>query len=76
MSNMSASFFLFTHDDIKYPYALNWYGSVANSPNENTGMWIAEPIADSFAIIHLNSILCCAHTIPVFVQNSLITHSD
>ena len=51
-------FFLFTHDDVKYPCVLiDWYGHITDSPDEDTGMWIVKPIPDNSAIIHLNSIL-------------------
>ena len=63
-------FFSFTHNDIEYPCALiEWYDCIADSPDEDTGMWIVKPVPDNSAIIHLDSILCCTHLIPVFGQN-------
>ena len=48
---------------------IDWYGCITDSPDEDTEMWIVKPIPDNSAIIHLNSILCCTHLIPVFGQN-------
>ena len=63
-------FFSFTHDDVEYPCALiEWYDHIADSPDEDTGMWIVKPVPDNSAIIHLDSILRCTHLIPVFGQN-------
>ena len=48
-------FFSFTHDDVEYPCALiEWYDRIADSPDEDTGMWIVKPVPDNSAIIHLD----------------------
>jgi hypothetical protein len=63
-------FFSFTHEYIEYPCALiSWYDRVSDSPDEDTGMWIVRPVPGSFAVIHVDAILRCAHLIPVFGQN-------
>ena len=62
-------FFSFFHNLVHYSCALvDWYSRVGNSPNENTGMWIVEPVADTSrtTILHLNTIIRAAHLIPVF----------
>jgi hypothetical protein len=65
-------FFSFTHEDIDYPCALiSWYDRVSNLPDEDTGMWIVRPVPGSFAVIHVDAILRCAHLIPVFGQNPI-----
>ena len=65
-------FFSFTHENIEYPCALiNWYDHVSDSPDENTGMWIVRPVPGSYAVIHIDAILQCAHLIPVFSQNPI-----
>ena len=65
-------FFSFTYEDVDYPCALiNWYGRVSDSPDEDTGMWIVSPIPESSAVIHIDTILRCAHLIPVFGQNRI-----
>jgi hypothetical protein len=65
-------FFSFVHEDIEYPCALiSWYDRVSDSPDEDTGMWIVRPVPGSFAVIHVDTILRCAHLIPVFGQNPI-----
>ena len=68
-------FFSFSHNFVKYSCALvDWYCRVGNSPDENTGMWMVEPVPvpeDDFsesrtAILHLDTIVRAAHLIPVF----------
>ena len=65
-------FFSFTHENVEYPCALiNWYDCVSDSPDEDTGMWIVRPVPGSYAVIHVDAILWCAHLIPVFSQNPI-----
>lgn len=68
-------FFKFTHERVDYPCALvDWFKRVGDSVNENTGMWVVEPVADApdgigesrTAILHLDTIVRAAHLIPVF----------
>ncbi|KAG1812062.1 uncharacterized protein BJ212DRAFT_1448197 [Suillus subaureus] len=50
------------HDGIMYPCALvQWFKCVADSPDELMGMWV-----HTVSVIHLDSIFCAAHLIPVF----------
>lgn len=75
-------FFSFTFEDIEYPCALvDWYDRVADSPDEDTGMWIVKPASGSSGVVHIDAILRCAHLIPVFgsqyVDRQLkLTYSD
>lgn len=65
-------FFSFAHEDIEYPCALiSWYNRVSNSPDEDTGMWVVRPVRGSFTVIHIDTILRCAHLIPVFAENPI-----
>ncbi|KAG1737260.1 hypothetical protein EDB19DRAFT_1895859 [Suillus lakei] len=65
-------FFSLKHDGITYPCALvQWFKCVADSPDEIMGMWVVEPElledgAHCVSVIHLDSIFCVAHLIPVF----------
>jgi hypothetical protein len=68
-------FFSFHHNLVKCPCALvDWYSHMSNSPDENAGMWMVEPVPvteDDFskscaAILYLNTIVWAAHLIPVF----------
>ena len=75
-------FFSFTFEDIEYPCALvDWYDRVADSLDEDTGMWIVKPASGSSGVVHIDAILRCAHLIPVFgsqyVDRQLkLTYSD
>jgi hypothetical protein len=68
-------FFSFSHEGIKYPCALvHWFSRVEDSPNNNTGMWIVEPVTDisedddesCATILHLDTIVRAAHLLPIF----------
>jgi len=65
-------FFSFRSQGRLYPCAIvQWYSRCGDEPDEDTGMWIVEPdvcedgksITD---IIHLDTIICAAHLLPVF----------
>jgi hypothetical protein len=48
-----------------------WFNRVGNVPDPNTGMWMVKPAFSAqntphFAIIHIDTIFCAAHLIPVF----------
>jgi hypothetical protein len=67
--------FSFAREGVQYPCALvHWFSRVDESPSENTGMWIVEPVAehpddggDSRAVVlHLDTIVRAAHLLPVF----------
>jgi hypothetical protein len=65
-------FFSFSHEGVQYPCALvRWFSRVGDSPSDNTGMWIVEPLVDEdgeslTTIIHLDTIVRAAHLLPVF----------
>ena len=65
-------FFSVTMNRIKYPCALiHWYSLVGDSPDKNMGMWVVEPdILDNgqpqTAVIHLDTIVCLAHLLPIY----------
>ncbi|KAG1787529.1 uncharacterized protein HD556DRAFT_1434418 [Suillus plorans] len=48
-----------------------WFDTVGDSPDEDTGMWIVQPAyranhSPHMSIIHIDSIYCAAHLIPVY----------
>jgi hypothetical protein len=65
-------FFAFSFQGHQYPCAvIHWFDHVENAPHSNTGMWVVKPSVTAarqpkFAVIHINSIFCAAHLIPVF----------
>jgi len=65
-------FFSFTYDGVKYPCALiQWFTTVSDEPDEDTGLWIVEPNFDAngrreMEVVHVHSILRGAHLIPVY----------
>ncbi len=66
------SFFSFSCNGVNYPCALvRWFSPVSDEPCRLTGMWIVEPDKDQsgdlfLGVIHINTILCGAHLIPVY----------
>jgi len=62
-------FFSFSHDSIEYPCVLvHQFSCVGDSPDDPTGMWIVQPDGDESlpSIIHLDTVVCAAHLLPVF----------
>ncbi|KAL6307403.1 hypothetical protein BKA93DRAFT_816022 [Sparassis latifolia] len=65
-------FFSFKHAGHRYPCALiYWFQHVGDQPDEDTGMWIVRPETDEqgapvISVIHVDSIICAAHLIPVY----------
>jgi hypothetical protein len=71
-------FFSISHREaksrVKYPCTLvHWFCRVGNSPDDNTGMWVVEKMdtlndggESPTAILHLDTIVCAAHLMPVF----------
>jgi hypothetical protein len=63
-------FFSFSHGSTQYPCTLvHWFSHVGDSLNDNTGMW--EVVNDTpneypSTILHLDTIVCTAHLLPVF----------
>ena len=70
-------FFSFIYDSIKYLCALiQWYTTISDGPDEDTGMWIVQPDFDAnckheLTVVHLHSILRAVHLIPVYGQERL-----
>ena len=67
------SFFSFSFQGCQYPCAvICWFDCVDNAPSDNTSMWVVKPSVTAvrqpkFTVIHINSIFCAAHLIPVFL---------
>jgi hypothetical protein len=66
-------FFSFSYEGVQYPCTLvHWFSRVGDSPDDKTGMWIVEPVADGLddkshtTILHLDTIVRGAHLLPVF----------
>ena len=70
-------FFSFEYDGLYYPCVLvHWFSTVGNTPDSETSMWIVEPNyltgqKKFLEVIHLESILRCAHLIGVSGSNFL-----
>jgi hypothetical protein len=67
------------HNDQEYGCMLiHWFSCVGTGPDENTGLWIVEPEFEDegkphLDIIHIDTILCAAHLLPVFRTNQYIS---
>jgi hypothetical protein len=65
-------FFSFVFLGTTYLCALvQWYSHIAEEPDNDTGMWMVSPDFDHdgnpiLAVIHIDSIFCAAHLIPIF----------
>ncbi|KIM57128.1 hypothetical protein SCLCIDRAFT_131148, partial [Scleroderma citrinum Foug A] len=61
-------------NNITYPCALiHWYDHIGDAPDTLTGMWMVKPAVledgrKHFAVIHIDSIVCSTHLLPVFGQ--------
>ncbi|KIM52380.1 hypothetical protein SCLCIDRAFT_141185 [Scleroderma citrinum Foug A] len=70
-------FFLFSYSSTKYLCALiQWFSTISEGPDEDTGMWIVQPDLDAnreftLEVVHVNCILHGAHLIPVYGHNRL-----
>ncbi|KIK76236.1 hypothetical protein PAXRUDRAFT_170531, partial [Paxillus rubicundulus Ve08.2h10] len=66
------TFFSFTFQGNVYPCAVvQWFDCIGNEPDDDTGMWIVHPMFNhqccpAIAILHLHSIYCAAHLIPIY----------
>ncbi|KAH8987219.1 hypothetical protein EDB86DRAFT_2809049 [Lactarius hatsudake] len=69
--------FSFVWEDKYYPCALiRWFVHVGDVLDEVTGLWVVQPDTNANGspavdVIHLDSVLCAAHLLPVF-GNSFI----
>ncbi|KAJ7170437.1 hypothetical protein C8R43DRAFT_1085423 [Mycena crocata] len=58
-------FMSFKYEGVTYPCVLvTWFSTIGDDPCPDVGMWMVEP--DLNDIIHIDSILCGAHLIPIF----------
>ena len=74
-------FFSFSHDSKQYPRALvEWFSKIGWSLDSETGMWKVHPDIRQgqrlCSVIHLDSILCGAHLLPIFGSNFLPINFD
>ncbi|KIM53438.1 hypothetical protein SCLCIDRAFT_31862 [Scleroderma citrinum Foug A] len=66
-TSVESSSFAFIYDDVKYPCALiQWFTTISDGPDEDTGMWIIQPDFDTngereLEVIHVDCILHGAH---------------
>ncbi|KAG1901623.1 uncharacterized protein F5891DRAFT_1128048 [Suillus fuscotomentosus] len=73
-------FFSFIHDWEGYPCALiQWFDKIGDCANEDTGMWMVGPSfhedgSRNLAVIHIDTIFCAAHLIPIY-SSEYIPHS-
>ncbi|KAF8900409.1 hypothetical protein CPB84DRAFT_1680498, partial [Gymnopilus junonius] len=64
-------FLSIVHCRVTYPCALvEWFSTIGEEPCTDTGMWMVEPDFNALgkqaqSVIHLGSILHCAHLMPV-----------
>lgn len=68
-------FFSFQHGSRTYPSALvEWFSKVGRGPNADTNLWMlhrdyhmqARRLRPHFTVVHLDSLLRCAHLIPAY----------
>jgi hypothetical protein len=70
-------FFSFVHLGVTYRCAMvHWFSYISEEPDEDTGMWMVSPDfrqneSPILAVIHIDSIFCAAHLIPIF-RNSFV----
>ncbi|KAG2123012.1 hypothetical protein BD769DRAFT_1629093 [Suillus cothurnatus] len=71
------AFFSFNYGGTLYPCVIvQWFDIIGDSPDEDTGMWMVHPAcgtnnAPVYNIIHVDSIYCAAHLIPVYGRQFL-----
>ncbi|KIK74307.1 hypothetical protein PAXRUDRAFT_176130, partial [Paxillus rubicundulus Ve08.2h10] len=71
------SLFSFHYHNVYYPCAfVRWFTPIGNEPCPNTGMWMVEAEYDDDGdylvdVIYLDSILCQAHLIPIYREDSI-----
>ncbi|KAF8273046.1 hypothetical protein EI94DRAFT_47230 [Lactarius quietus] len=64
--------FSFVWMGVLYPCALvRWFTYIADEPDEAMGLWVVQPDynadgSPAIGVIHLDSVLCGAHLMPVF----------
>ncbi|KAG1847593.1 hypothetical protein F4604DRAFT_1975538 [Suillus subluteus] len=66
------TFFSFTYKQELYSCAVvQWFDTIGDLPNEDTGMWVVQPAHNNnntphISVIHIDSIYRAAHLIPVY----------
>ncbi|KIJ67663.1 hypothetical protein HYDPIDRAFT_25142 [Hydnomerulius pinastri MD-312] len=71
------AFFSFTYRGVLYPCAvIQWFDKIGDHPNDDTGMWMVRPSflanhSPNFAVIHIDTIYCAAHLIPIYGQREI-----
>ncbi|KAI6046587.1 hypothetical protein EDC04DRAFT_2864743 [Pisolithus marmoratus] len=71
------TFFSLIYNSVRYPCVLiQWFTTILDQAQEDTGMWIMEPDFDTngqqqMEVVHIHSILCGAHLIPVYGHDHL-----
>ncbi|KAG2122561.1 hypothetical protein BD769DRAFT_1629210 [Suillus cothurnatus] len=71
VAHVMAFFSLQQHGRLIPCAVVRWFNRVGNAPDPNTGMWMVKPAFSAqntphFAIIHIDTIFCAAHLLPVF----------
>ncbi|KAF9240171.1 hypothetical protein BU15DRAFT_87691 [Melanogaster broomeanus] len=73
-------FFSFIHTDGQtFPCALvHWFDRIIDVPDELTGMWMVAPSfledgSHNLAVVHIDSIIRCAHLLPIFGKENVPT---
>ena len=74
-------FFSFDHEGVMYPCALvEWFKTYGRSPDVETGMWkVRREYKNGIhvtSVVHLDTILCGAHLLPVFGKEFLPVDFD
>ena len=65
----------FTHNDKYFPCALvHWFALTAEEPDEDTGMWLVEPLMTArnerfVTVIHLDCVIRAAHLVPAYGED-------
>ncbi|KAG9310710.1 hypothetical protein JVU11DRAFT_9308 [Chiua virens] len=71
-------FFSFHVQGIHHRCAIiRWFDRVGDAPSDDTGMWVVKPgytaaRQPKIAVIHIDSIFCTAHLIPVYAESPRI----
>ena len=54
---------------------IHWFSIFSEQPDPDNGMWVVTPNyfggAPSLAVIHIDSIFCAAHLLPIFDETPL-----
>lgn len=73
----------YVHEDTSgsaVPCALiEWFSQVGDEPDEDTGLWVVEPDLDEdgardLAVVHIETVLRCAHLVPIFGKDPIPPH--